>query len=253
MSEKKGASISHRALDELIRFKTSLVTDIGQFKTDVLNAVKDIVKAVSEVQAKHNDLAAHIVAVEGMAKNTAAFAASEIGKMGGSVQRHLIDLDKSTSAIDLNVLALAEITKEVIGQLTQIDLLFTRLHSATEFVFESTGALPSEFFKKALELSGSDMQEVKTSAEKWYGDLCASAFKAVRERLDADDKARREKEAVVAQEAKEAAEKAAKDAAELNSIAEELQKINSDERSVTVTTSGGSGSAFPEGADFFGG
>ena len=269
MSGGKVTSISHRALDELVKFKTSIITDIGQFKTDVLKGINDIVKAVSEVQAKHNDLAAHIVAVEGIAKNTAAFSASEIGKIGGASQRHFNDLDRSVNAVDLNVLALAELAKEIIGQLTQIDVLFTRLHSATGILLAGSVAglddsLPSGCvkpitpddvleFRKALEISGVEVTEIKTNAEKWYGDLVASAFKTVRERMEAEDAARRAKEAALAQEAKEAAEKTAVNEAEEAAVAAEIQKANADDLAIASSVSGGSGSQFPEGAEIFGG
>jgi hypothetical protein len=232
----KTSGVAHRALDEIVKFKTAIITDIGQFKTDVLNAIKDIVKAVREVQEKHNDLAAHISAVEGIAKNTSAFAASEIGKMGGSVQRHLNDLDRSTSAIDVNVLALAELAKELVGQITQIDVLLGRVHSAN-----------------ALELTEEDVKNIKNDAEKWYSNLVASAFKTVRERLNAEDSDRKEKESLEAQKAKEAAEKLAADQSEIKTIEEEIQKANSVDLSVASSASGGGGSTFPDGAEIFGG
>lgn len=259
--DKKSTSISHRALDELVKFQTAIVTDIGQFKTE-------IIKAVNEIVAKQNDLAAHMMAVEGLAKNTAAFAASEMGKMGGSIQRHLNDLDQSASAIDLNVLALAELSKEVIGQLTQVDALIGRLHAATKTMLSNSHSglnesnpgfvhtlTPEdlEAFRSALVLSDADVQEIKSTAETWYGKLVGSAFKTVRERMAAEEQARREKEAAAAQEAKEAAEKAASDQAETKAVATEIQKANAEELAVAVTTSGGSGSPFPEGAEIFGG
>lgn len=254
-------TISHRALDELVKFQTAVITDIGKFKTEIITAV-------NEIGNKQNDLAAHVMAVEGVAKNTAAFAASEMGKMGGSFQRHLNDLDVAVNAIDLNVLALAEVAKEVIGQLTQIDALMGRLHAATKTIFSHSHSglnekepgfvhtlTPEdlEAFRTALVLADSDIQEIKSTAETWYGKLVASAFKTVRERTEAEDRARREKEAAAAKEAKEAAEKAASNKAEVQAVADEMQKANAAELSVAVTTSGGSGAPFPEGAEIFGG
>jgi hypothetical protein len=254
MSGGKNTSISHRALDELVKFKTSIVTDIGQFKTDVLKGIGDIVKAVGEVQDRHNDLAAHIVAVEGLAKNTASFAASEIGKLGGMSQHHFNELDQTVNAIDINVLALAEVSKEVIGQLTQVDSLIGRLHLAVDAALCATvpGSNHNNF-RKALELAESDIYTIKVNAEKWYGDLVASAFKTVRERISAQDATRREKEAAAAQEAKEAAEKAAADEAEGKAVQAELQKANTDDLTVAAAISGGVGSPFPDGAEIFGG
>lgn len=260
---KKATTISHRALDEIIKFKTAVATDVGQFKIDVIKAVK-------EIADRHNDLAAHLAALEGIVNNTAAFAASEIGKLGGMSQRHFNELDKSVNAIDLNVLALAELSKEVIGQLSQVDVLINRLHSTIKTLLcgkysglmdeglDPPGSvrriLPSdiEAFRDALRLAESDVESIKANAEKWYGDLVASAFKIVRTRLDAEDEIRREKEAVAAQEAKEAVEKAAADEAETKAVEAEIQKANSDDLAVAATTSGGSGSPFPVGAEIFG-
>lgn len=257
----KTTTISHRALDEIIKFKTSVVTDIGQFKVD-------IIKAVREIAEKHNDLAAQLVALEGIAKNTAAYVASEIGKLGGMSQRHFNDLDESVNAIDRNVLALAELSKEVIGQLTQIDLLIARLHSSTRVLLSNTypnldDTMPSggvkqltssdiQNFKDVLELSAADVLEIKANAEKWYDNLVASAFKTVRSRIDAEDKVRKEKEAAAVQETKEAAEKAAANEAEIKAIEVEIQKANADDLAVAATTSGGVGASFPAGAEIFG-
>jgi hypothetical protein len=249
----KSPGVAHRALDEIIKFKTSLIVDVGKFKTDVLKAIGDIVASVSEVQTKHNDLAANLSAVEGMTQNIARFVASELGKMGGSVQRHLQDLDKSTSAIDLNVLALAELSKEVIGQLTQVDALISRLHEATAKVITGPKeASDLNAYNSILELSGTDVMEIKTTAEKWYGDLVASSFKTVRARMEAEDVARREREELDALKAKEAAEAAAANVAESQTMAAELLKANSSDMAVAANTSGGPGSPFPEGAEIFG-
>lgn len=231
--KEKGTSISHRALDELVKFQTSIVTDIGKFKTDVINSIKDIAD-------KHNEMAAHLMAVETLARNAGAFAASEIGKMGGTVQHQLNIVGSATSAIDLNVLALAELTKEVVGQLTQIDVIFKKLRTLTSL-------------DGALELVESEVAQVKTDATKWYNDMVASAFKSVRERLAKEDQERREQEAAATQAAKEAAEQQAVSEAETKNVEDELKKANLDDLTVAAHTSGGSGSLFPDGADIFGG
>lgn len=241
---KKTTTISHRALDEIIKFKTSVVTDLGQFKVD-------IIKAVREIADKHNDLAAHFTALEGMVNNTAAFAASEIGKLGGTSQRHFNDIDRSMNAVDLNVLALAELSKEVVGQLTQVDVIFRKLDKSLKFLLGNNPAIQTQI-DKAFDLSEAEISEVKANAEKWYGDLVASAFKTVRARIDTEDAARREKEAAATQEAKEAAEKAAADEAETKAVEAEIQRANIDDLSVASATSGGSGSPFPVGAEIFG-
>ncbi len=262
----KNNNVAHRVIDDFVKFQTSIVTDIGKFKTDVLRAVQEINKAVIELQTKHNDMAAHLVAVEGIARNTAGFAASEIGKMNGTVHRHLHDLDKSVNAIDINVLALAELAKEVIGQLTQIDVLIGKFYSTTKTLFSNqfsglagesadVKALTQEdinAFQSAIDLTSEEIREVKERAERWYHDLVSIAFKTVRNRLDAEDAERKKKDSEEAQKAKEEAEKLATDQEEAKAMEDELRKANSSESSVALI-SGGDGSPFPEGAEIFGG
>lgn len=242
-SKSKNTSISHRALDELVRFKTSLVTDIGQFKTEIINAVKDIGE-------KHNGLAAHVAALEGVVNNTAAFAASELGKIGGTSQRHFTELDRTVSAIDLNVLALAELSKELVGQFSQVDVLLKKLGEKLKFVFAASPEIQTEI-DKIFQLTQVEISEIKTSAEKWYGDLVASAFKTVRARMEAEDVARRENE-TAAQEAAAAAEKVATDQAEVKAVETEIQKANAEDLTPAAAVSGGAGSPFPVGAEIFG-
>lgn len=252
---KKPTSISHRALDELVKFQTSIVTDIGNFKTEVI-------KAITEVSTKHNDLAAHLAAVEGVTNNVAQFTASEIGKLGGTMQQQMNIVGQATNAIDLNVLALAELMKEVIGQITQVDAIFKKFHTATKTIFanqysglnEGTGVrqLTSDdlaAFDTALELAESEVTQVRTEAEKWYQQMVASSFKAVRERLEKDDQERRAQEAAAAAEA----EKRAAEDTEASAVEAELKKAAVEELSIAGNTSGGAGSPFPDGAEIFGG
>lgn len=262
----KNNTVAHKVIDDIVKLRTALTIDIGKFKTEVITAVQEINKAVVELQTKHNDMAAHLTAVEGIARNTAGFAASEIGKMGGTVHRHLHDLDRSVNAIDINVLALAELAKELVGQVTQIDVIISKLHSAIDTVFSRVpggynidppskvtyGAI-REDFRKSLELADSDVQELKTRAQKWYEDLVAAAFKTVRNRIDAEEAARKEKEIEEAQKAKESAEQLIADQTEAETIEDEMQKANSAELEVAVSVSGGDGSPFPDGAEIFGG
>jgi hypothetical protein len=260
--------VAHRVFDEFVKFQTAIATDVGTFKVEVQKTMSAAIETIKEIGQKHNDLAAHVAAVEGTLKNTTAWTASELGKMGGSVQRHLNGLDQTTSAIDLNVLALAELAKELVGQLVQIDALINRLHTTVKNMFANSHRgladdVPSgavrpltsedvEAFKNALELSAADINEIKTNAEQWYGDLVASAFKTVRDRLDVEDAAKKE-EAAAVQEAKEMAEKAATDTTELKAMQQEIQNADITEQAISDTISGGSGSPFPEGAELFGG
>lgn len=238
---KKPTSISHRALDELVKLQTSIVTDIGAFKTEVI-------KAITEVSTKHNDLAAHLAAVEGVTNNVAQFAASEIGKLGGTMQQQMNIVGQATNAIDLNVLALAELMKEVIGQITQVDVIFKKLHQGVRRLATSNH-LDISTFSDVLDLADSEIAQVKADAEKWYQQMVASSFKAVRERLEKDDQERKAQEAAVAAEA----EKKAAEVAEASVVEAELKKAAVDELSIARHTSGGSGSPFPDGAEIFGG
>lgn len=254
-SKKTNTSISHRALDELVKFQASIVTDIGKFKTEVIRAVTD-------VATKHNELAAHLSAVEAVTNNVAQFASSEIGKLGGTMHQQLNIVGQATNAIDLNVLALAELMKEVIGQITQVDAIFKKFHTSVARLFsnkfsglnEGPGvrqltAKDLNEFNLALELAESEIAEVRTTAKKWYDEMVASSFKAVRERLEKDDQERRAQAEAAAAEA----EKAAKDAKESTDVESELKQASLDEMTVTGHTSGGSGSPFPDGAEIFGG
>lgn len=251
---KKSTSISHRALDELVKFQTSIVTDIGAFKTEVI-------KAITEVSTKHNELAAHLAAVEGVTNNVAQFAASEIGKLGGTMQQQMNIVGQATNAIDLNVLALAELMKEVIGQITQVDVILKKFQTSVQSMFEHYHRAPLETvtsesrkavwdgLSQALELAESEVAQVRADAEKWYQQMVASSFKAVRERLEKDDQERKAQEAAAAAEA----EKKAAEVAEASAVEAELKKAAVDELSIAGHTSGGAGSPFPDGAEIFGG
>jgi hypothetical protein len=230
---------------------------------------------LSEVVKKHNDLSAHITAVEGSLKNVAAFTAAEMGKTAGLTQRALNGLAETTSHIDKNVLALAELCKELVGQITQIEYLVIKSHSAVRGMFEikdvnftigADGEPLREWpertldgdntaiknFISALAFAESDIAHIKADAEKRYADWVAASFKSVRERIEADDKAHREQQEAAEREAKEAAERAATAEAEAKAVEKELQMAGLDERALSGQTSGGSGSPFPEGAVIFG-
>lgn len=241
----KASTISHRALDELTKLQTAIVTDMGKFKVDVI-------KSIQEIADKHNEMAAHVSAVEALAKNAATFAASELGKMGGNVQQHLSILGQATHNIDLNVLALAELTKEVVGQLTQVDTIFKKLGGKLKLLLGNNPAVQLKI-DEAFDLSAEEISHVKAEAVKWYSDMVAFSFKTVQERLAKEDREREEQEAAAAQAAKEAAEAQEAAATEAQIVEAELKKANLDDMSVAAHTSGGSGSPYPDGADIFGG
>jgi hypothetical protein len=244
-STSKSTSISHQALDGLVKFQTSIVTDLGKFKTEVI-------KSVQEIAEKHNELGTHLAAVDTLARNAAAFAASEIGKMGGTVQHQLNIVGQATNAIDLNVLALAELTKEVVGQLTQIDTIFKKLAGKLKSVLGDDPAVQLKI-DESFDLSADEVSQVKENAIKWYTEMVAFAFKSVQDRLAKEDQERKEAEAAAQKAARETAEAQAAAEAEPKTVEDELRKANMDELTVAAHTSGGSGSPFPDGADIFGG
>lgn len=232
MNSKKDTSVSHRALDEIVKIKTALVTDIGKFKLEVVNQLKDFAE-------KHNSLAAQVASLEGVLKNLMNFVASELGKGQGSFEARFISIARSIRGVDVNVLAIAEMQKEIIGQLTQIDAVFQKLRS-------SGNDLP-------IDLTEAEIEQVKTDAGAWYQDLLQSAFVAAQESMKRQEKAADEAYEAEQKRAKEAAEKLAAEQTQAQSIEDELKKAAANERAVTTSTSGGPGSDFPEGAEIFGG
>lgn len=234
----KDTSISHRALDQLTKLQASIVTDVGKFKTDVIKdftTLRDgVVSNLTELTQKHNDLCAQVSALQEIQQQLAGFVASEMGKTHGQIEGRFQTIGRSMEAFDVNILALAELNKEVIGQLTQINLFLERLSSYT-----GTPAISAE-----------EVVKITADAEAWYKDLLKAAFGRARASF-ARQQQEAEEKAVAAEEA---AKQVANEAAEKAGIEEELKKAASGERAIVTTTSGGgAGSEFPEGADIFGG
>lgn len=211
--------VPHRVLDQMAKFEAK------------------VNGKVSELINKHNDLAAKITALEAVIGQVAAYTASEMGRAQGQVQGQMQSIGQSLSGIDLNILALAELNKEVIGQLTQIDVFFTKITSK------------SPELEGGFDLSDEEVAKVKTDAQAWYSDLLKSSFSRAREVIEEQEKKLAEaRAAAVAQEAE-----TARAAAEESSVEAELKKAEEIERQVVSATSGGEGSSFPEGAEIFGG
>lgn len=235
MSGGKGNGVPHQVLDTLRKFEAQWV---GK---------------QNEMIKKHNDQQAQIAALEAVIKNVATFAATEVAKANGTAQRQIHALMEQGDKIDMNVLVLAELAKEMIGQLTQIDALFQRLHEGTKKALGPPTTEALQEFDNALELAEADVAKIKEDATNWYHELVASSFKVVRQRLTDEAKAREEKATEQAKAAKEAAEKAQAALDESQRVESELKKAAEGDRSLTPTTSGGPGTVFPEGADIFGG
>lgn len=203
----------------------------------VLDAVAKIENKQREIAQKHNDMAAQLAAMEGLTKQIAAFTASELGKIGGTLQRQIRSIGEATNAIDVNVLALAEVLKEIISYITQIDYSLS--------AFRVTGN------NSDIEINSAMFAVIKETASNRYKELVAASFKVVQDRLDQEDKERQAKEIAEAQLAKEAAEKASA-IEESKRIETELQRAHLAERAIVPSVSGGAGSPFPQGAQIFG-
>lgn len=188
-------------------------------------------KKQNELVAKHNELAKAIQEVQAGQQKIAVFAAQEVGKLLAQQQVLARELGKSIDHLDLNVLASAEILKEIFGQLTQIDTLFNKWQAESG---------------KTIEVAEADIEVIKKQAEDWFKDVTASAFRTIQQRREEEEKARLEAE----QKAKEEAEKAAKDKAEAEAVEQEMLK---GEAGVQQVGAGGPGSEIPDGAEVFGG
>lgn len=228
----KDQGIAHKVFDEVVKFKTMIITDIGKFKTEVIGVIKDLGE-------KHNALAAQVEAQGQMLQNIAGFVASKLGDFNGSTEARYISIAKSIRGVDLNVLAIGEMLKEVIGQLTQVDAFIGNLHTQTG--------------TKALELSPEDIEALKKSAEEWYKELLRSAFAKAQENMREQERAADAAYEAEQKKAKEAAEKAAAEQKEQQTLEDECKKAALDDQSLAAKTSGGQGSPFPEGAEIFGG
>ncbi len=249
---KKNPSISHRALDRLIEFQTKVTTDIGQFKVDVIKGFNTLKDTVREAIEKHNDLAASVSALEAIVRNVAGFAASKAGHADGNLEARFISIARGIRGQDLNILAMGEVLKEVVGQLTQTDAIFRKLMTNRDHFLDGN-LVQNETFAKCFELSAEEVEMVKKDAESWYTDLVRSAFKTAQEKVREQEREADAAYEAEQQRAKEAAEQAAAEQAKTQAIKDELEKATQDERSISASTSGGPGADFPKGAEIFGG
>jgi len=202
----------------------------------ILDLVKNQGSKIKELIAKHNELAESIVGTEKRQQQIAIFSAQEFGKLMAQQQHVAAEFSKSIEHIDTNVLATAEVLKEIFGQLSQIDRFIKKL---------SNGA--------NLELTESEVEEVRKEGAQWFQDNVTAAFKRVRERSEEEERTRLEE----LEKAKKEAEIAAKTAVEEKKEAEAAEKALQDaviqERSVQAVGAGGPGADIPEGAEVFGG
>lgn len=149
--------------------------------------------------------------VDGLLKMTV----SELGKVGANEQQ----LVESIDHVDLNVLALAELSKK----------MYVRILDAKN----TPGVPPEELEKVALEMAKEDTKE---------------AFSIVLKRRQEENEAKKAaREAALAEQ-----KKAAEDKAEAENVESALLAAES-ERKIEPVGTGGQGADFPEGAQIFGG
>jgi hypothetical protein len=202
----------------------------------ILDIVKDQSTKIKELVAKHNEMAEKLAETEKRQQQIAIFSAQEFGKLMAQQQHIATEFSKSIEHIDMNVLATAEILKELFGQLVQADRFIKKV---------ANGA--------TLELSEDEIGEVKKEAMEWFQTTVASAFKTVREKREAEDKARLEELEKAKKEAEEAAKAAVDSKAEAETSEKALQDAAIQERNVQTVGAGGPGADIPEGAEVFGG
>jgi len=188
---------------------------------------------MGELVQKHNDQAAAIGDLQKVQQQIATFAASEFGKVLGQQQAIAMELGKSIDHLDVNVLALAEVSKEVFGQFQQLDYIL------------QNGAVVDG--KLITDIPDTAIPEIKDGATKWHTDVVSAAFKTVVERRQAEETNRAKAAAQVQEEALQAAI----DRDEAAKAENELRAAES--ASIISQGAGGSGVDIPVGADVYGG
>ncbi len=247
--------VAHRLLDQMAKLEAKVNGKLAE-QAKVINTVVD----------RHNQLAAGMAALEEIMKNMAGFTASELGKMQAMTEKNIGILDRSIYGVDYNVIALSMLLKEVVGQLVQADTYFKKLHSTTKNLLSNQyGGLNDdgqakvmtpemiEEFKNALELTEEEKTSVREDSMKWYKELVKSSFAAAKQQMEKQEAEARAQAAKEKAEAEAAAAKAEAEQTEKTAVESELKAAAEAERSIVANKSGGPGSAFPDGADIFGG
>ncbi len=200
--------------------------------------VKKLNERLKELTNKHNNLVTQVEGMNQALRQIVKLATAQLGSFEGRQQAAINEFDRTMTGLDRNVLALAEMMKEVFGQLEQTDFFFARLSEKV------AGA-------NLLLLSPEDQILLKAQALEHYKDVTAAAFERVRVRL-VDEAKEHAAKAESEQRAKEAAEKLAADAEEAERVRLACEQAEKVDRS-GVTESGGAGATIPDGADIFGG
>lgn len=205
----------------------------GKMKGSTRSAAQKLVDQLQafakEWSEKHNNLVKTVNELGQAQQNIAKAAATEIGKLMANHQMVTNSVATSVDQLDLNVLAMARILKEIFGHLVQADHFFRKID-------------PN------LNIDDAETETLKAEAQKWLEDVTSEAFRQVQEERAAEE----EKRKAEAQMAKEEAEKAARAKAEAEKMEAELRAADSSDKGRQIG-GGGGGVEIPEGADVFGG
>jgi hypothetical protein len=218
------------------KIEASLVAQFNVSRAAIIKEANEIIDSMREkLFVEVNEI---VGKVDTLAKQVASYAAVECGKIGTMNTINAESIDK----LDDNILCMANIMKEVFGQLSQIDEMLKLLDLKPD--------------GKPLE-ERVDPDVIRKAATAWYEDIVADGFRKVQAAKEAASKARqeaREKAAAEAAAAKEkeiAAMAVEKDRTEAAAAQEALNKA--EEPSLVPAGAAGPGSDIPEGAEVFGG
>lgn len=172
----------------------------------------------NEVIEKFNQMANSVELLKEMQQKIATFAAGEFGKLAAQQQMVVQQFGNSLEHLDMNVLATAEILREVFGQLSQVDDVLKRV-------------------SPDIEMDDEKIESLKAQATEWMREVTSAAFIVVQQRKVAEESTRK------------VAEESATQKIEMETIEKELAATTGIQQ---VLSTGGQGSDIPEGADVFG-
>lgn len=221
-NSKPPKTVAHKVLDEMHKFQVS------------------VSQKLSEVVEKHNELAAKIAGLEAVCKNVMQFSASEIGKLQAHQQLVNQEIGISMSRMDMNVLALAEMTKDIFIKMQESEAQILNLRDALIDNPEDNFAA----ILNCMNLDDERYEQVKSCALSLRDAYMKAAFKKVQDEIEAEDKKRSEDI--------EKAQKEAESKAEADTVEKELQRADALDKGISLSVAG-PGSSFPEGAEIFGG
>lgn len=209
----------------------------AELHTKMDNVTDRVSKTLEDLVQKHNLLAKAIQECQENTQKLSIFAAQELGKSNAMQQVLARELGDSVNKLDLNVMAMVEILKEVFGQLSQIDSMFA--------------AMDIRVNDKPI-AEAVDVEAIKIAAERWFKECVTSAFHTVHARMREQEE-KRQAEAKQAEEAQAVAEKIIKDEREKALVETELKNAEIADHTITGSIPGGPGAEVPEGAEVFGG